>query len=68
MINENTDAQVKAQIIQRINALKPDAIAHGFDYPTQAPETATVEELLDFLVEVSAYIGAAASQPPTVSH
>jgi len=57
MINENTDAQVKARLIQRINQLKPDAIAHGFDYPTQAPETATVAELLDFLVEVSAYIG-----------
>jgi hypothetical protein len=58
MINEYTEAQVKAQIIQRINALKGDAIAEGFDYPTQAPETATVAELLDFLVEISAYIGA----------
>lgn len=58
MKSENTAAQVKAQIIQRINALKPDAIAEGFDYPTQSPESATVEELLDFLVEISAYIGA----------
>ena len=58
MVHENTDAQVKAQITQRINALKRDAIAHGFDYPTQALETATVAELLDFLVEISAYIGA----------
>ena len=58
MSMENTDAQVKAQIIQRINALKSDAIAKGFDYPTQSPESATIEELLDFLVEISAYIGA----------
>lgn len=58
MNTKNTDAQVKAQIIQRINSLKPDAIAQGFDYPTQSPEDATVAELLDFLVEISAYIGA----------
>lgn len=56
MVNENT-AQVKAQLIQRINKLKPEAISRGFDYPTQLPEDATIFELIDFLVEITTFIG-----------
>lgn len=56
MISENT-AQVKAQLIKRINNIKPEAIALGFDYPTESPENASINELIDFLVELSAFIG-----------
>ena len=54
---ENTDAQVKAQIIQRINSIKLEAIDYGFDYPTIPPdENDSLENLLNFLVEISSYI------------
>jgi len=56
MINEKTDAQVKAQLIQRINIIKPEAISQGFDYPTNADfSTATVAELQAFHDEIQAY-------------
>lgn len=56
MINEKTDAQVKARIIQRINKIKPEAIFQGFDYPTDADfSKATVTELQAFHDEIQAY-------------
>lgn len=55
MVNENTDAQVKAHLISRINKIKPEAIKAGFDYPTQPIETATVEELQAFHDEIQAH-------------
>lgn len=57
MINKNTEAQVKAQIIQRINDIKPQAIDLGFDYPTESPENVSVNELISFLVEISVFVG-----------
>jgi hypothetical protein len=56
MINENTAAQVKAQLITRINKIKPEAIFQGFDYPTDANlEAATTAELQAFHDEIQAY-------------
>ena len=56
MVNENTAAQVKAQLIQRINALKSEAIFYGFDWPIQSLETAELTELLEFHEEIKSYI------------
>ena len=56
MTINNTDAQVKAQIIQRINNLKSAAISRGFDYPTEPIENESVENLSEFLYEISEYI------------
>ena len=56
MINEKTDAQVKARLITRINRIKPEAIFQGFDYPTDADfSKATVTELQAFHDEIQAY-------------
>lgn len=56
MKSENTAAQVKAQLIQRIYRIKPEAISHGYDYPTDADfTTATTEELQAFHDEIQAY-------------
>jgi hypothetical protein len=57
MKSENkTAAQVKAQIIQRINKIKPEAIFQGYDYPTNPDfNTATVAELQEFHDEIQAY-------------
>ena len=57
MVNENTEAQVKAQIIERINGYKQEAIGYGFDYPTQPIESATLEEILSFYEEIVEYVG-----------
>lgn len=61
MKNENTAAQVKArlfkaQLIQRIQHIKPLAIYHGFDFPTQSLESATTQELLEFFKEIQDYV------------
>ena len=56
MINENTDAQVKAQLIAQINNFKPKAISYGYDYPTDPNlEGDTVENLQEFLNELRHY-------------
>ena len=56
MVSENTEAQVKAQIIERINGYKQEAITLGFDYPTQPIESATLEEILSFYEEIVEYV------------
>lgn len=56
MSMKQTDAQVKARIIQRINNLKTEAISRGFDYPTDPIENESVENLSAFLYEISEYI------------
>jgi hypothetical protein len=57
MSNQNTDAQVKAQIISQINNLRTDAEFYGYDYPTDANlDDESVENLREFLHEISVYI------------
>jgi len=57
MNTENTDAQVKAQIIQRINDLRTDAEFYGYDYPTDPNlESESIENLREFLHELSVFI------------
>ena len=56
MSMKNTAAQGKAHIIQRINNLKSEAISRGFDYPTEPIENESVENLSEFLYEISEYI------------
>ena len=46
----------REQLINAINRLKPLAIFHGFDFPTQSYETATTQELLDFFKELQDYV------------
>lgn len=56
MVNENTDAQVKAQLIAQINNFKPKVISHGYDYPTDPNlEGETVENLQEFINELRHY-------------
>ena len=46
----------KEQLITLINKVKPEAIKHGFDYPTNADfNTATTQELQAFFSEIQAY-------------
>jgi len=65
MINkENAAQRERARLITLINAIKPAAIAAGFDYPTANPETATTyelqtatnKELQEFINEVTSFI------------
>ena len=56
MVNKNTEAQVKAQLIQRINARKSEAIFYGFNYPTQPLESVEYAKLLELQDEVRGYI------------
>jgi len=57
MSMKNTDAQVKALIINLINNLRTDAESYGFDYPTDANlEAESIENLREFLRELSEYI------------
>ncbi len=53
---ENTEAQVKAQIIQRINSYKDEAINLGYDYPTQPIEEASLSDLINFYEELVDYV------------
>ena len=46
MKTENTEAQVKAQLIQAIQVYKDEAINLGFDYPTQPIEEANSADLI----------------------
>lgn len=46
----------KETLIKQINKVKPEAIKHGYDYPTNADfTTATTEELQEFHDEIQAY-------------
>lgn len=52
MKSKKTEAQVKAQIIARINGYRETAILYGFDYPTQDIENCETTVLIDFLEEI----------------
>ena len=56
MVNQNTEAQVKAHIIQRINFYKDEAIHLGYDYPTQPIEEASLGDLINFYEELVDYV------------
>ena len=56
MVSENTEAQVKAQIIQRINFYKDEAIHLGFDYPGQPLEGLALDDLINFYEELVDYV------------
>lgn len=46
----------RENLIKQINKIKPEAISHGYDYPTDADfNTATDEELQAFHDEIQAY-------------
>ena len=52
----NKETQVKAKIINEIQSLKAKAISAGFDFPTQDPETASLDELKEFLNELKQFL------------
>lgn len=56
MVSENTEAQVKAQIISRINFYRDEAIHLGYDYPTQPIEKASLGDLINFYEELVDYV------------
>ncbi len=56
MINKNVAQRQRAELITIINLIKPAAIAAGFDYPTEEPETAISIELQEFINEVTSFI------------
>lgn len=56
MNTKNTEAQVKAQVIQAIEELKEYAISLGFDYPTEDISQATDAQLIDFLIDIQRYV------------
>lgn len=47
---------MKSEIIEQILSLKNSAIDSGFDFPTQDPEEATLEELKEFLEELKQFL------------
>ena len=56
MINKNVAQRQRAELITLVNAIKPAAIAAGFDYPTAKPETATTHELRELIEDVTYFI------------
>jgi len=52
----NKEMQMKNAIIKQILELKTSAINSGFDFPTQEIESATVEELREFLEELNQFL------------
>jgi hypothetical protein len=52
----NKETQMKNAIIKQILELKTSAINSGFDFPTQEIESATVEELKEFLEELNQFL------------
>lgn len=56
MTTKQTDAQVKAQILNHINAIKGAAIYYGFDYPTNPIEHESAEALQKFLDELRNFV------------
>lgn len=59
MNTKNTEAQVKARIINQINNLREDAEFYGFDYPTDVTDAdlqnEEVTNLAAFLHEISTF-------------
>jgi hypothetical protein len=53
---ENTEAQVKTQLIQAIQVYKDEAISLGFDYPTQPIEDADTAVLILFYTDLVDYV------------
>jgi hypothetical protein len=56
MKTENTEAQVKAQLIQAIQVYKDEAISLGFDYPTQPLEDADTAVLIFFYTDLVDFV------------
>ena len=56
MKSKSTNRSERVRLIFLVRLLKPAAIAAGFDYPTQEPETATNKELKEFIKEVTVFI------------
>ena len=56
MNKENAAQRERARLITLVNAIKPAAIAAGFDYPTAKPETATTHELRELIEDVTYFI------------
>jgi hypothetical protein len=52
----NKEMQMKNAIIKQILELKTSAINSGFDFPTQEIESASLEELKEFLEELKQYL------------
>jgi hypothetical protein len=52
----NKEMRMKNEIIEQILSLKPLAINSGFDFPTQEIESASLEELKEFLEELKQYL------------
>jgi hypothetical protein len=52
----NKETQMKNEIIKQILELKTSAINSGFDFPTQDVESASLEELKEFLEELKQYL------------
>ena len=52
----NKEMQMKNEIIEQILSLKTSAINSGFDFPTQEIESASLEELKEFLEELKQYL------------
>jgi hypothetical protein len=52
----NKEIKMKNAIIKQILELKTSAINSGFDFPTQDVESATVEELKEFLEELNQFL------------
>jgi hypothetical protein len=49
---------MKTEIINQILELKNEAINRGYDFPTENPENATLEELESFLEELNQFLKA----------
>jgi hypothetical protein len=52
----NKEMQMKNAIIKQILELKTSAINSGFDFPTQEIESASLEELKEFLEELNQFL------------
>lgn len=47
---------MKNLVISQILEIKTDAINKGYDFPTENPENATLEELESFLAEIKEFL------------
>jgi uncharacterized protein (DUF2164 family) len=56
MNKENTEAQVKAQLIHGIKLYKQEALNLGFDYPTESVEDLDIGTLISFYTEIVDYV------------
>ena len=48
--------RTQEELIKLVKAIKPAAIAAGFDFPTEEPETATPYQLREFIIDVTSFI------------